>query len=755
MRGNGSILSCVLSHKDNLRLSRYKYHKRCNLSVMGCEQHMNNTGDKRIEELLQRMSIREKIGQLNMIVSPTTESQIEDVKERLRKGEVGSMILATTSTAGNDPQERVNAAVCNQLQKIAVEEGPNGIPLLFCRDVIHGFRTIFPVPLAIAASFNDELVTKAFRYIAIEATSVGIHWTFSPMIDLCRDPRYGRIIEGTGEDPYVGRCMAKAIINGFQDGDVSKETSMITCPKHFVGYGASEGGRDYYRTEISSYSLFNYYLPAFREAINAGSDTVMSSFNDINGEPVSGSRYYLTEILRDYLCFNGTVVSDWGAVAFLKSLGVSESDFESAALAFRAGVDIDMCDEIYTKHLESLVNEGRIPIDALDSAVRRVLQLKFKKHLFNNPYCKMPVIDRTEHLKCAREVASECMILLKNENNVLPLDKNKKIALLGPFVHERRALLGSWCLDGKAEETPSLYEAMVEVIGESNLLTATDPSGLYDDSARLMYYADIVVLALGESEKVTGERRSLSDISLPQYQIELIRKAKNSGKKVIGVFFCGRPIAMEGVADLLDAVLYAWHSGSETAGAVCDILFGYTVPSGKTAITFPRRTGHIPIYYNATKNRYNGYYGDKCEISYEDSIASPYYPFGYGLSYTEFVYSNINADCTEITVDDLTNGKKVKCYIDVTNVGSFDGKETVQLYVRDVIGTYMRPYRELKGYKKIFIKAGKTEKVTFELGFDELGYYMPDGKYVVEKGTFEIFIGTDCLAKDKLVLNLI
>ncbi len=716
---------------------------------------MNHQFEDRITGLLGKMTLKEKIGQLNMTVAPKTEEELEKVKIRLRKGEIGSMILASSATAGNDPQERVNTAMCNRIQKAAIEEGPHGIPLIYGRDVIHGHRTVYPVPLAMAAAFNDELVKEAYRNIAVEATSVGIHWTFAPMIDLCRDPRYGRIIEGPGEDPMVGRHMARAIIEGFQDGDVSKETSMVTCAKHFIGYGASEGGRDYYRTEISPYSLYNYYLPAFREAIEAGTDTVMSSFNDINGEGVSGSHYYMTEILRDYLGFKGCVVADWAAVAYLRWLGMTETDIECSQLALNAGVDIDMCIEFYTRHLEKLLEEGKVSMETIDTAVRRVLEVKFKKNLFENPYCKMPIIDRTKHLECARHLAAECMVLLKNEDKVLPLKKEKKIALLGPLVHERRALLGSWCLEGKAEETPSFYEAMVEAVGEEHLITAVDPTGLYDDSARAMYQADVVVLALGESEKVTGERRSVSDISLSNAQLELIRKAKYSGKKVVGVIFCGRPIAMEGVADLLDAVLYAWHSGSEAAGAACDILFGDTVPSGKTAITFPRNSGHIPIYYNATRNRYVGYYGNNSETSYEDSIAAPYYPFGYGLSYTEFVYSNMQADCTEVSVEELKDGKKIKCSIDVSNVGAYEGKEVIQLYIHDIAGKYMRPYRELKDYKKILFKVGETKNITFELGYDDLGYYMPDGTYVVEPGKIVIYIGTNCYAKDEITLQVI
>lgn len=716
---------------------------------------MPQSVDERITELLHNMSIREKIGQLNMVCTPKTEQEFEKTAEKIRNGEIGSMILANSATAGNDPQERVNTAMCNRIQRIAVEEGPHKIPLIYGRDVIHSHRTVYPIPLALCAAFNDELIKQAYRTIAVEASAVGIHWTFAPMIDLCRDPRYGRIIEGTGEDPTVGRRMATAIVEGFQNGDVSNEDSLMTCPKHFVGYGASEGGRDYYRTEISSYSLFNYYLPAFKSAIDAGSDTVMASFNDINGEPVSGSNYYLKDILRDYLGFNGCVISDWGAVRFLKSQGVSGSDAESAALAMNAGIEIDMCDDEYMKYTEELISQGKISMDTLDNAVRHVLEIKFKKNLFCNPYCKMPIIDRTEHTKLSRTVAQECVLLLKNDNDILPLARNMKIALLGPLVYEKRALLGSWCLEGRADETPSFYEAMVEAAGRDNIITGADPTGLYDDSVRVMYNADVVVLALGESEKVTGERKSMSDISLSKSQIELVRKAKCSGKKVVGVFFCGRPVAMGGVADLLDAVLYAWHSGSETAHAACDILFGDVVPSGKTAITFPRDSHHFPMYYNATRNRYNGYYGNNAQTSYEDSIASPYYPFGYGLSYTKFEYSDLSSDICEISLHALKAGKKVTVSVNVKNTGNYDGKEIVQLYIHDAVSKYMRPYRELKDYCKPFFKCGESKRISFQLGFHELGYYMPDGEYAVEKGKIEVFIGTNCFAKDKVDIEIV
>ncbi len=708
---------------------------------------------KQIDEIISKMTIKEKIGQLNMIVTPQTEEEFEKVKEKIIKGEIGSMILADSATAGNDQQAAVDISICNRIQEVAINQSPHGIPMIFGRDVIHGHRTVYPVPLAMAASFNPELIKKAYRNIAEEAAADSIHWTFSPMIDMCHDPRYGRIIEGPGEDPLVGRRMARAIVEGFQNDNVANEDSLVTCPKHFIGYGASEAGRDYYRTEISPYTLFNYHIPAFREAIEAGADTVMSSFNDINGEPVSGSKYYLTEILRNYLGFKGLVVSDWAAVYFLALQGVTDNRKDSAEMGINAGIEIDMCDNCYITNLEELIAEGRVTEETLNNAVRLVLELKFKKNLFENPYCKMPQVERSEHIKCSYDLASESMVLLKN-NGVLPLKKEQKVALLGPFVHERRALLGSWCIDGKPEETPTLYEKMFNKIGD-NLLTAVDPTGLYDTSSSVMYKSDVVVLALGESHLVTGERRSLSDITLSATQKELVRKAKISGKKVVGVIFCGRPIAMEGLAEDLDAILYAWHSGTETSSVVTDILFGDIVPSGKTAITFPRQVGHIPLYYNATKTRFNCYYNDSPQVSYEDSVPTPYFPFGFGLTYTDFKYSDFATNTNEISLDDLKDGKKIKYCVKVSNTGDFDAKETVQLYIRDLVGTLMRPFRELKDYKKIFIAKSETKTVEFEIGYEDLGYYLPDGSYIVEKGNFEIFIGENCLTNNKLDLKVI
>jgi len=707
------------------------------------------------KELISKMTLREKIGQLNQITITPYTNDMEKLYEMIRNGEVGSIILASSATAGNDPQGHVNVDLYNNLQKIAVKESRMGIPMIYGRDVIHGHRTVYPLPLASAAAFNDELIEKCYRNIAEEAAADGIRWTFSPMLDLCHDPRWGRIVEGPGEDPYVGARMAKACVKGFQGDDLTNKRSVAACAKHYLGYGFSEGGKDYFRTEISDLTLQNYVLPAFRAAVDSGVATIMSSFNDINGIPVSGSKKYLTDILRGQLGFNGFVVSDWGAVEQQIPMGFAENRRDAAKKAIGAGLDLDMCTKCYLENLESLVEDGEVSMETVDTAVERILSVKLALGLFECPYGERFDYDKEKHLKDARELAAESMVLLKN-NGVLPLKKDANIALFGPFVNERRSLLGTWSLDGDENATPTIYEAMSNAIKGGKLI-AKDTLGLFDNTEYLSDGADIIVLALGESHWTTGEHHSVSDISLYNSQIELIRKMKSTGKKVVGVFFCGRPMALEGVVENLDAVLYAWHSGSETANAVCDILFGCTVPSGKTPVTFPRKATHIPLYYNITASSHpvNGYYGDHPQDNYTDSIATPLYPFGFGLSYTNFEYGNLKVERNEISLEVLKEGSTFNISIDVSNIGQYDGKEIVQLYVRDKVASLMRPMRELKGYKKIFIKQNEKHTVEFNISFDKLGFYNENGEYVVEKGEFEIYVGENCLTTNKILIRVV
>lgn len=713
--------------------------------------------DKEIDALLSKMTLREKLGQLNQPETPRAD-KVEEIKSQVRRGEIGSILMSVGATAGNDTQGAINVSFYNELQRIAVEESPNGIPLIFGRDVIHGHRTVYPIPLAMAASFNYPLIEQCYRDIAEEASKDSVHWSFAPMLDMCHDPRWGRIIEGAGEDSFVGANMARAVVKGFQGEDLADTDSIAACAKHFIGYGAAEGGRDYHHTEISDYNLYNNYLPAFRAAVDAGVTTVMSSFNDINGQPVTSSKFHLTDVLRGKLGFEGFVVSDYAAVKQLIHNGVAENESDAATLAFNAGVDMDMWDYCYLNELENAVANGTVSIERIDEAVRRVLRVKFAKGLFEKPYCTHLEYDTTEHRKNARKLASECMILLKNDNNALPLSKKSRISLEGPFKDERRALLGSWTLDGKAEETPTLLEEMRrKVEGQGAVYTSNRADELYDNGIWIMNRSEAIVLAIGESHNTTGENRASSQITLTASQKELIKQARALNKKLIGIFFCGRPLAMQGIAEDFDAILYAWHSGSETAGAVADILYGDTVPSGRLPVTMPRLVGHIPLYYNCLSSGHdvNSYYGENPDVCYVDSKATPYYPFGYGLSYTSFDYSNINCEKNEISLDGIKKGEYFKFSVTVENTGDFDSYETVQLYIRDVVAKMSRPLRELKAFNKTYIKKDEKSNIEFNLGYKDLGYYTSQGEYVVEKGVFEIYIGENALTKRKLIVKVV
>lgn len=712
---------------------------------------------EQIDALVKLMPLKEKIGQLTQIETPIKEN-VEAVKSMVRRGEVGSILMSVGATAGNDKQGAIDVTFYNELQRIAIEESPHHIPLLFGRDVIHGHRTVYPIPLAMAASFDFDLIQHCYRNIAVEAANESVHWSFAPMLDLARDPRWGRIIECPGEDPLLGKKMANAVVNGLQGDDLKAEGSLLACAKHFIGYGAAEGGRDYHHTEISDYSLYNYYLPSFREAVNNGVATVMSAFNDINGEPVSGSKYYLTNILREKLGFNGFVVSDYAAIHQLIHNGVAENDFEASIRAIDAGVDMDMWDACYLDNLEQAVKDGKISESIIDNAVKRVLEAKLKKGLFEKPYCEPKPYDRKRHLNDARKLAAESAVLLKNDGSILPLSKNSRVSLIGPFAEERRSLLGSWTIDGKADETPNLAEAMREAVkGSGSVYTEYRADNLSANTVWVMRRSEAIVLALGESWADTGENRSRANIDLSVEQKELIIKAKATGKKLIGVFFCGRNIPMQGIVEYFDAVIYAWHSGSEAAGAVADIIYGKVNPQGRLPVTIPRLATHIPIYYNCYSSGHdvNGYYGENPDESYVDSLASPYYPFGYGLSYTNFEYGNISCENLGISIDGIKNDEYFEFEISLKNVGNCFGTETVQLYIHDKFAGLSRPLRELKDFKKVSLNPGEATKVKFKIGIDELGYYMPDGRYIIEKGEFDIYIGENSLTERKITVKII
>ncbi|MGN0432619.1 MAG: glycoside hydrolase family 3 N-terminal domain-containing protein [Lachnospiraceae bacterium] len=709
------------------------------------------------EKILSSLSLKEKIGQLNQVIQPDADT-LEELKESIRRGEVGSVILSDSATAGNDEQQAILIDMINDLQKCAVEESASGIPLIFGRDVIHGHHTVYPIPLASACSFNPDLITSCYRCIAEEASNNGVHWTFAPMLDVCHDPRWGRIIEGPGEDPFVGSMLARASIAGFQGENLANEDSLAACAKHYLGYGASEGGRDYFRTELSDYTVYNHILPPFRAAVEAGAATVMSSFNDINGQPVTSSYKYLTDILRNKLGFEGFVISDWNAIEQLKKQGVAKDNRDCAKLAILAGLDMDMVDRHYLNELEDLVLSGEVPEEVIDTSVLRILRVKLAKGLFKHPYCIPHQIDTAKHIHLAEELAAESMVLLKNDKQTLPLNKSAKIALAGPFVKERRALHGNWTLDGDVSITPNLFEAMTEIAEKEggtvsindNPLTANNATGLFANR-------DVVVLALGESHLVSGEARCMADISLSVEQIYLAKMAHNSGKKVIGIIFCGRPVALESVEPYLDAILCAWHGGTMCASAAAKILYGEYVPSGKTVTTFVRTTGHIPLYYNTTPSgRFvNRYYGENGQPDYMDIPGTPMYPFGYGLSYTTFAISPIAANAVKIPLDRLLSGEQFLFTVTVRNTGAYDGKEVVQLYIHDLVASLMRPMRELKASQKAELKQGESREVTFPIGAESLGYYNNDGIYTVEKGQFDIYIGDNCLTENKITIEVI
>lgn len=697
---------------------------------------------------IKNMSLAEKIGQLNQVQLEDTEQ----IREEIRKGRVGSVILADTATAGNDEQKRIDITLLNELQRIAVEQSPMGIPLIFGRDVIHGHHTVLPIPLAEAASFNTELIEKSYRAVAEEAANDGVHWTFSPMIDISRDPRWGRCIEGFGEDPYLTSEMGKAAIRGFQGDDYKKADSIAACAKHYLGYGAVEGGRDYGKAEISDYTLRNYYLKPFKAAVDTGVATVMNSFSEISGQPVASSRYLLHDVLKDELGFDGFIISDWASIAKLVHHRVAKDEKEAAMLAANAELDMDMVDRCYTEHLGELVSEGKVSEETINEMVYRVLYIKEKFGLFEHPYTERKKINYAEHLSLAKQCSDESMVLLKN-NGVLPIEQSERIAVTGPFLHEKRSHLGSWAPDYDAGMLKSIQEAFLE-LWDRNKLVIPQLAYLWDDILPAIKDVNTVVIALGESARVNGENNCLADIMLPKGQLELIKKIKSMGKKTIGIMCFGRPIGLSEAEPYLDAILYAWQSGTCAAQSIADIICGKVNPSGKLPMSFPRVTGQIPIYYNyPTFFGGMSYYGK--DDSYLDCLSMPMYPFGYGLSYTCFEYSEVKCERSALTLSELQTGEKFKVSVVVTNTGERDGKEVSQCYISDKVASMTRPIKELKGFSKTLLKRGESKEIVFMLGFEELGFYNREGKFCVEAGEFEISVGSDCTVMNKISVTVL
>lgn len=698
-----------------------------------------------IEKIIKKMTLREKLLQLSQIM--ISEKNIDEMKEIIENDCYGSLILAAFSTTGNGEFNSLELEKLNEIQRIAVEK--HGIPIIYGHDVIHGYKINLPIPLALAATFNPQLVKKGYEYVAMESRNDGIRWTFAPMLDVSRDPRWGRIVESTGEDPYLGCKMAEAVVKGFQGDD---NTNIAACAKHYIGYGASEGGRDYHKTEISDYSLRNYYLRAFKAAVDSGVMTVMSSFNEISGQPVSSSKYLLTDVLRHELGFDGFVISDWEAVKQLIRQGVAENSEEAAVLALNAGLDMDMVDNLYIDNLEKAVNDGKISEDTVDTAVRRVLKVKDKLGLFDNPYAEHIDLPKSEIRDIARKCAAESLVLLKNDNDVLPLKKEETICVMGSMAFDTKNIVGSWTADADYSESVSVYDGLTSKSSKIIQYNCHAPELYTTDNPEI---CDKILVVLGEAKTVTGEANSIAKIELTPAQKYVIDRAKETGKPVIGVLMFGRPIALENNADSFDALIYAWHPGAQAGNAIADVLFGDVSPSGRLPVTLPKHSGQIPIYYNCPPSGrdVDGYYNPAAN-NYRDITGRPLYPFGYGLTYTKFEYGIINIDKTCISVEELNEGTKVTLSIDIHNTGCFDAAETVQCYIRACKSSMTRPIKELKGFDKLFISAGESKTAHFEIGYDELGFYNASGRFVVEPGEFKIYAGKDAWCNDCVLLKI-
>ncbi len=707
--------------------------------------------EDRVEDLLSRMTLKEKVYQLNQYVLGRNDN-VNNINEAVKKypPEVGSLIYF-----GDD------AVLRNAMQKEAVEHTRLGIPILFGFDVIHGFRTVYPIPLAQAASWNPELAGKAARVAAQEAYSTGVNWTFSPMVDIARDPRWGRIAEGYGEDPYLCSEFSSATVKAYQGDDLSKENNIAACLKHYVGYGASEAGRDYVPTEISRQTLWDTYLPSFKAGVDAGAVTLMSSFNNISGIPGSANHYTMTEVLKERWGHDGFVVADWNAVEQLINQGLAADRKEAAMYAFNAGLDMDMVDNCYQQHLAELVAEGLVSQERIDDAVRRVLRVKFMLGLFEKPYTEeRPESERfllPSSLETVEQLAQESIVLLKNENDILPLAGGlSRIAVIGPMAKDQANLLGSWYARGHAEDVVSIYDGLAEALPDARLIYAEgcgydgdDLSG-FAEAVAAADSAEMVILCLGEKRNWSGENASRSTIALPLIQEKLLTAVKAAGKPVVVLLSSGRSLDLTRIAPLADAAIEIWQPGVMAGKAVAGILTGKYNPSGRLPVTFPYTTGQIPIYYNHRNSGRRGTQG-----LYQDIQSTPMYEFGYGLSYTEFEYGPLTvsvsgSDKSVTSSDDGTSGngvlsfssdQKLTASVTVTNTGDRDGKEVIQWYVCDPYSSITRPVRELKHFEKQMLKAGESRTFTFEIDPEkDLGFVDSEGNPFLEKGDYYIMV---------------
>ena len=730
--------------------------------------------DRFIDALMKKMTVEEKIGQLNLPVTgeiTTGQAKSSDVAKKIEQGLVGGLFNLK------------GVAKIRDVQKLAVENSRLGIPLLFGMDVIHGYETIFPIPLGLSCTWDMKAIQKSARIAAVEASADGISWTFSPMVDISRDPRWGRVSEGNGEDPFLGGAIAKAMVLGYQgdklNDQLKRNDEIMACVKHFALYGAGEAGRDYNTVDMSRNRMFNEYLYPYQAAVDAGVGSVMASFNEVGGVPPPANKWLMTDVLRKQWGFNGFVVTDFTGIAEMVAHGIGDLQTVSAR-ALNAGVDMDMVSEGFVGTLKKSLTEGKITMKTLDTACRRILEAKYKLGLFDDPYkyCDLsrPARDifTKEHRDAARKIASESFVLLKNEPAktgqapLLPLQKKGTVAVIGPLANTRSNMPGTWSVAARLNDYPSLYEGLKEMMAGKVNITYAKGSNLIGDAAyeeratmfgrslnrdnrtdkelleealKVAADADIIVAALGESSEMSGESSSRTDLNIPDVQHTLLEALLKTGKPVVLTLFTGRPLTLTWEQENVPAILNVWFGGSEAAYAIGDVLFGDVNPSGKLTMTFPKNVGQIPLFYNhknTGRPLQEGKWFEKFRSSYLDVDNEPLYPFGYGLSYTTFQYSDIALSASAMGQDG-----SITAAVTVTNTGKRDGAEVVQLYIRDLVGSITRPVKELKGFEKIFLKAGESKTVTFKITPELLRFYDYDLKQVAEPGDFDVMIGGD------------
>jgi beta-glucosidase len=730
-----------------------------------------------VSNLISQMTLEEKIGQLNLPTSgdiTTGQASSSDVAKNIAQGKVGGLFNIKT------------VSKIREVQKIAVEKSRLKIPLLFGMDVIHGYETTFPIPLGMSCTWDMDLMEKSARIAAQEATADGINWTFSPMVDVSRDPRWGRISEGSGEDPYLGSRIAEAMVKGYQGSDLSAGNTMLACVKHFALYGAPDGGRDYNTVDMSRIKMYNEYLPPYKAAIDAGVGTVMASFNEIDGIPATGNKWLLTDVLRKQWGFNGFVVSDYTGVSEMIDHGMGDLQTVSA-LALNAGVEMDMVSEGFLTTLKKSVEEGKVSEATIDNAVRLILNAKYDLGLFHDPYrytdekrAKTEIFTKSNR-DIARATAAESLVLLKNDNQLLPLKKSGTIAVIGPLADARENMAGTWSVATKQDQSVSLISGIRNVTaGKAKVLYAKGSNLDYDpafeergtmfgkglgrdnrtddemlkEALKIASESDVIVAAIGESAEMSGESSSRTQLGIPQAQKDLLNALLKTGKPVVVVLFTGRPLVLVEESKTVPAILNAWFAGSEAGNAIGDVLFGDVVPSGKLTTTFPRSVGQVPIFYSHkntgrpltnTEGRF-----EKFRTNYLDERNEPLYPFGYGLSYTTFSYENLKTSGTR-----MSPSEKVIVSVDVKNTGNFDAKEVVQLYIRDLVGSVTRPVKELKGFEKVLIKKNETKTVQFTIDIEDLKFYNSDLQFVAEPGEFEVFVGADSDTNLKVKFELV